>query len=62
MGQSEPQKWMTFGLSPGWQAQRRSASSVFEIAAHLAEICAMPEGINVLLSPCDVLVYVLTQG
>ena len=49
------------GVPPGWQAQRQSAPSVDEIAAHFGEICAMPEGVYVPPSPGDELIHVLSQ-
>ncbi|MGE3691750.1 MAG: SDR family NAD(P)-dependent oxidoreductase [Novosphingobium sp.] len=53
---------MIIGVPPGWTAQRQSAPSVDEIAAHFDEISAMPGGVYVPPSPTDELIHVLSQG
>lgn len=49
------------GVPPGWQAQRQSAPSVEEIAAHWGEICDQSHGFSVPPSPGDELIQVLSQ-
>jgi NAD(P)-dependent dehydrogenase (short-subunit alcohol dehydrogenase family) len=53
---------MIIGVPPGWHAQRQSAPSVDDIAAHFGEICAMPHGFYVPPSPSDELMHVLGGG
>jgi len=47
------------GVSPGWQAQRQSAPSVEDIAAHWAAIAQFPAGLEVPSSPGEELAMVL---